>query len=162
LVPVYTKSLSGLGGHLFNQEEEYYVFSYSLTINTKDDGTEVLVYKLNGIKDLVPEKDLVDNDLFIQKVIDFDTQEFYELKEEEEKTVYERVKSLEDIDKDNKKYFTIEATLLTGYLEKEPVEGEEETEEEIYTNFYIADTYYYKTSNNDYLLDRNSKITEGR
>lgn len=147
LVPVYND--------LFIEGEQYYLLNnYTFDTETDENGKSVTVYKLNG-ESLNP-LDLIDNEIYVKTFIDFDTQEIYSLNED--KTIFSRVKYVSDIDEKNS--YTLVATLINGYLEPDP--EEEETEEEIYTNFYLPETFYYKTSNNDYLLDRNDKMTKDR
>ena len=152
LIPVYT-------GSPFIEDEEYYLLrDYYFESNINEEGKNVNVYYINGEELRI---DLLEgNVLYVVKLISFKDQEIYQLIENE--TIYERVKYIEDINPEGI-YYTIEATLLNGYLEveKEDIEeGEipEENTEVVYTNFYIPDTYYYKTINNDYLLDRGKNL----
>lgn len=149
LIPVYA-------GSSFIEGEEYYLLrDYYFKSNVNEDGKNVNVYYINGVELQIDA--LKGNVLYVVNLISFKDQEIYQLIEND--TIYERIKYIEDI-KTEGTYYTIEATLLNGYLEV--VEKEEDIQEEgsgekveiMYYNFYIPDTYYYKTANNDFLLDR--------
>lgn len=154
LVPVY-------GGTPFIEGEEYYLLKdYYFEAGIDENNKNTNIYYLNGEK--LEIDGIKGNPIYVVNMIDFNTQEIYELKENG--TVYTRVKNVENIDQQNGIYYTLETTLLNGYLEVEKeIEGEEAPKVEVlYTNFYIPDTYYYKTSNADYLLDRGSKLQKNK
>lgn len=153
LIPVYPTNS-------FVEDEEYYLLrDYYFETSVNESGKQTNIYYLNNNK--LDIESLKGNAIYVVNLISFNDQEIYQI--DETGNIYQRVKNINDITQEGS-YYTLDITLLTGYLEvkdeEEPAEDEEV--ETIYTNFYIPDTYYYKSTNGDYLLDRGSKLQKDK